>query len=188
MGGHSVVAKRATSPKAPAPKLKAKPGSRATSPLAGVGSRASSPVPPSAGVAAVPGTLNSHVGSPPVTSGSSTSTPKPAAVKRKADDASPSGAATPAGQPKPKKRKPTGTSSSTSPISTPITASTQLTRELLVQWLENTPNATTRDCIQYFQPCLTDESKKLGFTRMVKELAHLKSGTLVLKPGIGSSS
>ena len=109
-------------------------------------------------------------------------TPK-AAGKRKADDsAAPS---TTSGQPKHKKRKPTHhhhhPPSSSTATSTPITPQTELTEALLIQWLNNTPNATTRDCIQYFQPCLTEDGKKTRFTQMVKELAYLKLGTLVLK-------
>jgi transcription initiation factor TFIIF subunit alpha len=75
LGGHSVVAKRATGPKLSRPKLSA--GSRATSPLAGGGlsSWATSP-------------STSRAGSPPV-----------AGSKRKADDAS-SDSGTPVSKPK----------------------------------------------------------------------------------------
>ncbi|KAI5120668.1 hypothetical protein M0805_006957 [Coniferiporia weirii] len=187
MGGHSVVAKRATSPKAP--KLKGQgQGSRATSPLAsGVGSRAASPNPspvsPGVGNAASPGSALSK--------------------KRKAEDgvATPpaSGGSTPGAQPKLKKRKPTNAGASGAP-STPggpgpaanagaaagagatVEPGTELTAALLVQWLKASVGATTRECIHYFQPCLTDDAKKARFTALVKEVASLKTGALVLKP------
>ena len=62
-----------------------------------------------------------------------------------------------------------------------IDASTSLSAALLVQWLKASPGATTRECIQYFQPCLTDEGKKSRFTGLVKEVAALKGGYLILK-------
>ena len=62
----------------------------------------------------------------------------------------------------------------------PITPSTELTQDLLVRWLRASPGATTRDCIQYFQPCLTDDEKKGNFTKLVKEVASLKGGVLAL--------
>ncbi|KAI0081800.1 Rap30/74 interaction domain-containing protein [Panus rudis PR-1116 ss-1] len=74
-GGHSVVAKRATSPKAP--KLKTAGVSRASSPLAGAGSRATSPV---AAGSAGGGT---HPESP---SAQSPGVPTKPSNKRKADD------------------------------------------------------------------------------------------------------
>lgn len=53
---------------------------------------------------------------------------------------------------------------------------------MVIEWLKNTPEATTRDCIQYFTPYLTDESKKKKFTALVKEVAQLHKGMLVLRP------
>lgn len=52
---------------------------------------------------------------------------------------------------------------------------------MVIEWLKNTPNATTRDCIQYFQPYLTDEAKKSKFTALIKEVAQLKGGVVVLR-------
>ena len=170
MGGHSVVAKRATSPKAPGLKLKTSPpppglsqsGSRATSPLNGTGSRASSPTPN------VPTSLSGP-------------------LKRKAEETS-AASPTSAGAPhKHKKRKavpgatsPTAASGS-SAANPPLDPNTELSAELLINWLRATANATTRECIQHFQPCLKDDAKKSRFTALVKEVATLKGGVLVLK-------
>ncbi|KAI0719529.1 hypothetical protein C8T65DRAFT_568993 [Cerioporus squamosus] len=148
-GGHSIVAKRATSPKVPKPK--AGIPSRAGSPLAspnGIsppGSRATSPVAPNGpGAAASPG------GKP---------------MKRKATDES--SAASTDGAPRPKKRKaPAG----------------ELEDRMVIEWLRNTPNATTRECIQHFTKYLTDEAKKSKFTALVKEVAQLSGGVLILRP------
>jgi transcription initiation factor TFIIF subunit alpha len=131
-------------------------------------------------------------------------TPK-SAGKRKAEDVS--GGSGAAGTPKLKKRKPItgapptpGSASASSSIPTssagtsnfptpPITPQTHLTESLLIQWLSNTPNATTRDCIHYFQACLTDDGKKARFTKMVKDVAALKGGVLYLKPrGAGAGA
>ena len=57
----------------------------------------------------------------------------------------------------------------------------ELTDEMVIEWLRNSPGATTRDCIQYFQPCLTDDAKKAKFTTLVKAVAFLKHGVLVLR-------
>ncbi|EJD01511.1 uncharacterized protein FOMMEDRAFT_142112 [Fomitiporia mediterranea MF3/22] len=164
MGGHSVVAKRATSPKPPKMKTPVGGGSRATSPLAGPG--------------------GSRVGSPnPVSPGASRATsPAPAAAspskKRKAEGevaATPgaTGSSANAGgaQPKPKKRK-----------AVPgVAPGTELTAAVLVAWLRDKPGTKTRNCIHYFQPALTDEVKKKRFTELVKEVANLKDGGLVVK-------
>ncbi|TCD66981.1 hypothetical protein EIP91_000661 [Steccherinum ochraceum] len=159
-GGHSVMAKRATSPKVP--KLKTNGASRAGSPLAGAGSRATSPVTPSA-----PGA--GRADSPPAPGGGDAAK---AGNKRKAMDepTSPTGGSASAGAPsKPKKRKaaPAG----------------EITQQMLVDWLNNTPNATTKDCIQYFSPYLPkeDKHKKQAFADLVKEVAILKDGVLVLR-------
>ena len=58
---------------------------------------------------------------------------------------------------------------------------------MLVEWLKQTPNATTRDCIHHFTPWLTTEDKKQNFTRLVKEVAQLKGGILVLRPAYRGS-
>lgn len=186
MGGHSVVAKRATSPKAPKLKGQGGAGSRATSPLAGgvgagagVGSRAGSPVSPGA---------------------SRATSPAAPSKKRKAEgegQGAGSVPGTPTGsQPKPKKRKPTGGASTPVPAAAAVAVKaepgtekpvatvapgTELTAGLLVAWLQVSIGATTRECIHYFQPCLTDMAKKEHFTALVKEVANLKGGVLQLK-------
>lgn len=95
-------------------------------------------------------------------------------MKRKAEDgAPPNGAANGHAPqaPKAKKRK----------AGPPAGAAVELREDTLVDWLRRTPNATTRDCIQYFHQCLTDETMKTRFTQLVKEVAILKQGTLTLK-------
>ena len=83
-------------------------------------------------------------------------------LKRKADDnAVPSD-----GAPRSKKRKAPG----------------ELEDRMVIEWLRNTPNATTRECIQHFTRFLTDEPKKARFTALVKEVAQLSNGILVLRP------
>ena len=62
-----------------------------------------------------------------------------------------------------------------------IPPGTRLTPALLIRWLRETPNAKTRECIQYFQPCLTDEATKVRFTALVRQLVTMKEGTLILK-------
>lgn len=167
LGGHSVVAKRATSSKAP--KAKSTNVSRGNSPLSGApggGSRATSPA---------AGGSKGLVGSP------TNATPKPA-NKRKADEvsgASPTGAINGTNAPKPKKRK---------PLPSGPAPEGELEESMLIEWLQNTPNATTRDCIQHFTPYLTSEAKKARFTAMVKEVAQLKSGILILKSALRGES
>lgn len=159
-GGHSVVAKRATSPKIPKPKpLNA---SRGNSPLGGqstLGSRATSPV--------------VDPGNP--------------SKKRKAEDSPEK--VNPSNQPpvvnggaipKPKKRKPV-------PVVSTISVTSAELEALLLDWLKNTANATTRDCIHHFTPYLTDNEKKKEFSAMVRKLAFLKNGNLVIKRA-GSSA
>ncbi|KAG7096958.1 hypothetical protein E1B28_004355 [Marasmius oreades] len=145
--GHSIVAKRATSPKVP--KLKTENGSRASSPLAS--SRAGSPV----------STTNGQT--------------QPQLKKRKAEDSVPS-PTSPTGQQQPKAKKRKNTIQSGPPVPTG-----PLEEWMLVDWLKNTPNASTRECIQHFGPYLTDETEKSRFTALVKELASLKNGKLILK-------
>ncbi|KAF7355318.1 Transcription initiation factor IIF subunit alpha [Mycena sanguinolenta] len=163
LGGHSVVAKRATSPKVP--KQKTNGASRANSPL---GSRATSPV------------ANSRATSPaanggtPVTNGMQ--------KKRKATDdyapgspspTSPNGQSAP---PKAKKRK-----------SNAIVPVGELEDRMVIEWLKNN-TATTRDCIQYFQPYLTNDATKSKFTALIKEVAQLKNGVVVLREAYGGTS
>ncbi|KAJ6613443.1 hypothetical protein B0H10DRAFT_1881278 [Mycena sp. CBHHK59/15] len=153
LGGHSVVAKRATSPKAP--KQKSNGASRGSSPLA---SRAASPI---AGGGASPN-------------------PNGSQKKRKATEEFGAGSASPTSPnghgpnapPKAKKRK--GHNGGVAPAG-------ELEDRMVIEWLRNTPNATTRDCIQNFQPYLTDETKKAKFTALIKEVAQLKGGVVVLR-------
>ncbi|KAJ7890799.1 transcription initiation factor [Mycena leptocephala] len=166
LGGHSVVAKRATSPKAP--KQKPNGASRGNSPLA---SRATSPV------------ANSRATSP-VASGAASPNINGSQKKRKATDeyapASPS-PTSPNGQnapPKAKKRKAHNGG---------VVPAGELEDRMVIEWLKNTPNATTRDCIQYFQPYLTDEAKKSKFTALIKEVAQLKGGVVVLRKAYGGT-
>lgn len=166
MGGHSVVAKRATSPKAPKPNV-----SRGNSPLSGPpgtssraaspsGSRATSPV---AGVSkGVSGTPSTNKRKAPEDSGTASSA------------AASNGTA----PPKPKKRKPLP----------PGPIDGELEERMLIEWLQSTPNASTRDCIQHFTPYLTSEAKKTRFTAMVKEVAQLKGGVLILKSALRGES
>ncbi|KLO19969.1 hypothetical protein SCHPADRAFT_898526 [Schizopora paradoxa] len=170
LGGHSVVAKRATSPRLPtAPKLKQN-NSRASSPLAGSGSRAGSPIPPSGlsgGKSAKRKAEDSGAGSPgaPAAGSSSNTNGQPKSKKRKASAATASGAAAGSSAAKPT-----------------VAPGTDLTPGLLIRWLRETPNATTRDCIQYFQPCLAEDAKKARFTVLMKQLVTMKEGVLMLKP------
>ncbi|KAK1236574.1 transcription factor IIF subunit tfg1 [Marasmius sp. AFHP31] len=164
--GHSLLAKRATSPPK-VPKVKTEPGSRAGSPLAG-----------------------SRAGSPVAGSGSRASSPvngQSQHKKRKAEDSasspiSPPGANGSAPQP-PKAKKRKGTVSGSAPAPTG-----PLEEWMLVDWLRNTPNASTKECIQHFGPYLKDEKEKARFTALVKELASLKNGKLVLKSNYRGSA
>ncbi|KAI0660957.1 hypothetical protein C8Q70DRAFT_754997 [Cubamyces menziesii] len=159
-GGHSVVAKRATSPKMPKPK-------------AGIPSRAGSPLASPNGVSPPA----SRATSPGVASPPGTTMPGNMKLKRKATDdgsgaaAGAGGAAgTPGGPPRPKKRK------------AQLPPGAELEDRMVIEWLRNTPNATTRECILHFTPYLTDEEKKNKFTALVKEVAQLSKGVLVLRP------
>ena len=165
--------------------VKTEPQSRATSPVPGhgghyiVAKRATSPkVPkPKSGMVSRAGSpLASPTGaSPPASRATSpgradsppsgaNAVPGAKHLKRKAtEDAS---AATPDGVPRPKKRKAPG----------------ELEDRMVIEWLRNTPNATTRECIMHFTRYLTDEAKKSKFTALVKEVAQLSNGVLVLRP------
>lgn len=57
----------------------------------------------------------------------------------------------------------------------------ELEDSMVIDWLRNAPSASTRDCIQHFTPYLTDEAKKVKFTSLIKEVAQLKGGVLVLR-------
>jgi transcription initiation factor TFIIF subunit alpha len=156
-GGHSVVAKRATSPKMPKPKTAIT--SRGNSPLSSqmsplAGSRATTDMPNGTGT-----------------------NPKPV-LKRKADD---SGGENAGGtvnavndQHRPKKRKAPATDV------TPIEVSSEELERLLVEWLKNTTGATTKDCIKHFGPYIAE--KRPEFASMVRKVAQLKNGVLICKP------
>ncbi|CAK5262723.1 unnamed protein product [Mycena citricolor] len=155
LGGHSVVAKRATSPNV-GNKLKtngSRAGSRAGSPLA---SRATSPL----------ATGGSRAGSPVATANGA------AIKKRKATED--------AGSPSP--TSPTAPNAPTKKKRRVNAGAGELEDKMVIEWLKNTPNATTRDCIQYFQPYFLAEGNKAKFTALIKEVASLKNGVLILKP------
>lgn len=160
-GGHSVVAKRATSPKMPKPKTTIT--SRGNSPL---GSQTS---PLAGGRATSPATTDIPNG---------TVINQKSVLKRKADDASAesAGAAVNAvnDQHKSKKRKAPATDV------TPIEVSSEELERLLVEWLKNTTGATTKDCIKHFGPYIAE--KRPEFASMVRKVAQLKNGVLICKP------
>ena len=172
LGGHSIVAKRATSPKAPKPRVMPN-GLRAISPLAQV-------------TANSPNGTDTLLGSPgpsslPPRVPSSGAPPTKLSNKRKADEtedvaSAPSPAASTAGgQPKPKKRR--ATAAMLGPDGQPI----ELEDSMVIEWLRNTPNAKTRDCISHFTPYLRTDEQKARFTGLIKEVAQLKNGVLVLR-------
>ena len=161
-GGHSVVAKRATSPKMPKPKTTNT--SRGNSPLGGqtsplAGSRTTSPV------------------ASDLTNGAGTN--QKLTLKRKADDSSAggvenAGASVASDQHKAKKRKAPATDV------TPIEVSSEELERLLVEWLKNTTDATTKDCIKHFGPYIAE--KRQEFSNIVRKVAQLKNGVLICKP------
>jgi transcription initiation factor TFIIF subunit alpha len=140
MGGHSVVAKRATSPKPP--KLRALTPTRAGSPLAS---------PPNS-----PTANGGRAASPLYTATNGSQ------KKRKAADDPSNGV----GQ-KAKKRK-------------TITAQ-ELTAQMVIDWVKSNPGSKTQDCIKYFLSFVKGDGVKDRFTQLVKEVASLKDGVLVLK-------
>lgn len=166
------MAKRATSPKIP--KMKTNNMSRGNSPL---NSRATSPVTNSRAASPNTGAAGSRSGSPTIPN--PTSAQKPT-NKRKATDDHAHGLPSPNAPngstvPKPKKRK------ALPPGVTPIAVPAEELRVMLIDWLGNTPNATTRECIHHFTPYLTDGEKKTEFSALVREVAQLKGGVLVLR-------
>ncbi|KAI0036823.1 hypothetical protein K488DRAFT_40295 [Vararia minispora EC-137] len=156
--GHSLVAQRATSPKVPKPKPTGT--SRASSPLA-QDARA-------AGISA-----NRVATSPPPGQPSSSQ-------KRKADDndspstGAPSGAARPPKKSRPDEKKRKAVDKDGNPI--------PLKDQMVIEWLRTTENATTRDCITHFTPFLRDKTDKENFTKLIRDVAILKGGVLVLRP------
>jgi len=169
LGGHSIVAKRATSPKPP--KLKPNNLSRGSSPL---GSRATSPVATSRATSPTVGAPGTQTGSPAAMKPSN---------KRKAVDDLANGTVTANGvngvgvpvAPKPKKRKAQILGV------TAVNVPAEQLKVMLIEWLGSTPNATTRECIHHFTPYLTDSDKKTEFSGLVREVAQLKGGVLVLR-------
>ncbi|EPQ59255.1 hypothetical protein GLOTRDRAFT_119452 [Gloeophyllum trabeum ATCC 11539] len=161
--GHSIVAKRATSPPKIS-KVKTSPNvSRASSPLA-------------QGPASPLGRPGSPVnGAPPP---SAAPTPSKQNNKRKAEDAptsptSPTTAAdgtTGTEQRKRKKRKP----------ALPVE---ELTASKLVEWIQAHPGCTTKDCINAFRGYLehSKDGRKI-FSDLIKEVATIKSNLLILRP------
>lgn len=135
--GHSLVAKRATSPKVPRDQPKT---GRAGSPLAQTAT----------------------------TPGSPTNATKLSSHKRKAEEAGSPGNTNGPTNGAPKKRR-------------KATVDGELEDSMVIDWLRNSPSASTRDCIQHFTPYLTDEAKKVKFTSLIKEVAQLKGGVLVLR-------
>ncbi|KAI0314460.1 hypothetical protein OF83DRAFT_1205441 [Amylostereum chailletii] len=158
-GGHSVVAKRATSPKVPKPKTLVT--SRANSPLAqgATSPRAASPI------ATSPRTA------PGMASGQQKSN------KRKAEDGETNGASSPTisnGEHRAKKRKP---AAMLNPDGTPR----DLPDEMVVDWLRKNDKVTTRDCITHFTPYLQTPEQKKRFTDLIKKFAVLKDTFLILR-------
>jgi transcription initiation factor TFIIF subunit alpha len=187
-GGHLVVAKRATSPKAPKPRVLPN-GVRANSPLAQVA--ASLPN----GTDALPGRGTSP--GPSLTPRAPSGTATKLSNKRKAEEPedvasapspNPSAPTAAGGQPKPKKRR--ATAAMLGPDGQPI----ELEDSMVIEWLRNTPNAKTRDCISHFTPYLRTDEQKAKFTALIKEVAQLKNGILVLRSaycggsGVGSKA
>jgi len=161
--GHSVVAKRATSPKPP--KVMLGQLSRGNSPL---GSRPTSPV------------GDSRAASPSAAISIGRSESPKSNNKRKAVDEATNRVSTANGvasnaTPKPKKRRAQG------PNVPGVAMTPEQLRGMLVEWLSSTANATTRDCIHHFTPYLTDSEKKAEFSGLVREVAQLKGGVLVLR-------
>ena len=152
--GHSVVAKRATSPHFPKPRAPNAPngGNMFMVHANAVQSRSTSP------------TIIDGV------NGDATKV----SLKRKADTST-SANMPPAADsqpPKSKKRKATVQGS---------TVSSAELESMLVEWLKTTTDSTTRDCIQNFTPYLVDAEKKAEFSAMVRKHATLKNGVLVPK-------
>lgn len=77
---------------------------------------------------------------------------------------------------KPKKRK----------AAKPVVPLGELQNEMVIHWLRETEKPTTRDCIAHFTPYLTSEEKKAKFTALIKEVAQLKNGALVLRSQYGN--
>lgn len=166
--------------------------SRATSPAASpslgghsiVAKRATSPKAPKSitqNVSKSNSPANSRATSP--VGGSRATSPaangqKPNGNKRKADDLTNASTAGANGQPKAKKRREVAP------------ATPEEMQMMLIDWLKTSPRekATTRECIHHFTPYLTDPAKKAEFSKLVREVAMLKDGFLVLRASIVSAA
>lgn len=149
-------------------------GLRAGSPLAQVATSSPNGTDPLLGSGGSPGPSSPRVPS-------SGATPAKLGSKRKVDEteevpsvADPAASAA-GSQPKPKKRRATATM--LGPDGQPI----ELEDIMVIEWLRNTPNAKTRDCISHFTPYLRTDEQKTKFTALIKEVAQLKNGILVLR-------
>ncbi|TFK91821.1 hypothetical protein K466DRAFT_582462 [Polyporus arcularius HHB13444] len=161
--------------------------SRATSPVPGppnhgghsiVAKRATSPKVPKP-KAGIPGRAGSPLATPNGVSPAASRAASPVAAN------GPGAAASPGG--KPLKRKATEDGAAASTDGAPRqkkrkAPAGELEDRMVIEWLRNTPNATTRECIQHFTKYLTDETKKSKFTALVKEVAQLSGGVLILRP------
>ncbi|KIY71453.1 Rap30/74 interaction domain-containing protein [Cylindrobasidium torrendii FP15055 ss-10] len=102
---------------------------------------------------------------------SPTGSPSPAGVngkKRKAEDDSTANPA--ANGERKRKRKAVVTG-----------APVEITEKILVDWIRERPEATTKECIGYFTPWLQDPATKKNFTKLVAGVAVLKGGSLTLR-------
>lgn len=52
---------------------------------------------------------------------------------------------------------------------------------MVIAFLREKKDATTKDCIQKFQPYLKEEETKKAFTAMVKKVAVVKNSMLKLR-------
>lgn len=171
--GNAIVAKRATSPKVGKTRPLSGSGmvggarSPSPSPLGGIGSKAGTSTPTSGGRSPVA----SRAGSPAPLSTAG------AGMKRKALDEGPVSPTSPAGADpsaanrphKKSKRPPTGT----------------LDEAMIINFLRERKDATTKDCIQKFQPYLRGEERgeeaKKAFIGMVRKVAVVKNNVLSLR-------
>lgn len=174
-GGHTpgygslLIAKRATSPKAPRPRPISPTGSRATSPLANgtSASRATSPTRSS---------INSRAGSPGLSVHTNVN------GKRKSDaqdDAASPTASSPGGS---------GAYNGRVVKKPRLAPKGPLTEEMIIEWIKNTENPTSKTCINQFRPYIKEEKAKSDFTAMIKKLVVMKDGIMKLKPIYGGGS
>ncbi|TFK28738.1 Rap30/74 interaction domain-containing protein [Coprinopsis marcescibilis] len=158
LGGHSLVAKRATSPKVPKPRLpgaSSVPGSRATSP--NPNSRATSPL------ANAPSPTSSKSG------------------KRKAED----GAGGDVPKKKKTEKKERMTPAELQVMQQGTLAEQQA---LIINWFKKQAQPRTGDCINYFGPYIHIDAKtKETFTEMIKTLAYVRDRIMYLRSGIGAN-